>query len=191
MATEYSHNFKVFAEEFEKESDRAAVILVSAKLDELLHLALTKKLLPCPTAQDDLLRTDGPISSFSSRITLAHRLGLIDDAFAKTLHLIRRIRNDFAHESAGAQLSSGSHADRIRNLFLPFKKYCAARAKEIPSFQEMEKKGLRGQFEFSCYYCILALNEIVDSTVTIKKPESDFLDLANTDYPWTSSLNPE
>ena len=183
MAAEHNHSFSEFAEEFEKESDRAAVILVSAKLDELLYLALTRKLLPCPTAQDDLLRTDGPLGSFASRITLAHRLGLIDDTFARTLHLIRRIRNDFAHESAGAKLSSGSHADRVRSLFLPFKKYCEARAKEIASFQQVEKKGVRGQFEFACYYCINELDGIVDSTVTEEKPKTEFLDLANTDWP--------
>src|SRR3569832_1244104 len=100
MATEDS--YIAFEKEFGAESDRAAVILASAKLDELLHLAITRKLLACPTAQDDLLRTDGPIGSFAARITLAHRLGLIDDTFAKTLHLIKRIRNDFAHESVGA-----------------------------------------------------------------------------------------
>ncbi len=181
MVTEPNRSFDAFAEEFERESDRAAVILVSAKLDELLYLALTKKLLPCPAAQDDLLRTDGPIGSFSSRITLAHRLGLIDDAFARTLHLIRRIRNDFAHESAGAQLSSGSHADRVRSLFLPFKKYCEARAKQVSSFSNMEKKGLRGQFEFACYYCIVELDELVDSVVTLEKPNSNFLSLATID----------
>ncbi len=182
MAIEHSDSFNAFADEFERESDRAAVILVCAKLDELLHLALTRKLLPCPTAQDDFLRTDGPIGTFASRITLAHRLGLIDDNFAHTLHLIRKIRNEFAHASAGAQLGSGSHADRIRSLFLPFKKYYEARAKVIPSFREAGKKGLRGQFEFACYYCIMELNEIVDTTVAVEKPKSDFLDLANTDY---------
>lgn len=170
-----------FEKEFQGESDRAAVILASAKLDQLLHLALTKKLLACPNAQDDLLRTDGPIGSFSSRIILAHRLGLIDDDFAKTLHLLRKIRNDFAHESVGAKLISGSHADRVRALFLPFKKFVEVEAKKRPIFQELLDRGVRGQFEFACYYCISELELVIEHTVVLRKPKHEFLVLAKTE----------
>jgi hypothetical protein len=59
------------------ESDRAAVILVAARLDEMLRVAITHRLIPCPTSQDDLMRSDGPLGMFSSRIDAAYRLGLI------------------------------------------------------------------------------------------------------------------
>ena len=52
---------------------------------------------------------------------MAYRLGLISPGFARALHLVRRIRNDFAHEPYGSSLASGSHADRVRELVLPLR----------------------------------------------------------------------
>jgi len=97
------------------------VILGAAKLDTLLYQLLGKVLIPSATGKDDLLDGDSPLSTFSSRIHVAYRLGLIDAAFAKALHLIRRIRNAFAHELSGCTLDSGPHRDRVKELFLPFK----------------------------------------------------------------------
>lgn len=115
--------FRQFIEEFKNESDRAAVILGAAKLDLLLNQLLQAALLPCTGKNDELLDGDGPLSTFSSRITLCHRLGLIDDDFCRALHLIRRIRNSFAHELSGVSLESGAHRDRIRELVAPLEKH--------------------------------------------------------------------
>src|SRR5690606_38517493 len=38
----------------------------------------------------------------------------------RALHLIRRIRNSFAHEVSSVSLNSGAHKDRIRELVAPF-----------------------------------------------------------------------
>ena len=114
-----------FIEEFAKESDRAAVILGAAKLDILLYQMLKKFLRPCTSSTDELLDGEAGLGTFSSRINACHRLGLIDDHLTRALHLIRKIRNNFAHEIAGANLSSGAHRDRIRELVAPFKPYVA------------------------------------------------------------------
>lgn len=108
-----------FIAEFKGESERAAVILGAAKLDALLYQLLAKVLLPSVGNQDELLDGDSPLSSFSARINLSFRLGLIDAKFARALHLIRKIRNSFAHEVSGASLTTGAHRDRIRELCLP------------------------------------------------------------------------
>ena len=113
--------FYRFAEEFAAESDRAAVILGAAKLDLLLLQTLKAYLLPCSTGRDELLDGDSPLSTFSARINACYRIGLITAEFAKCLHLVRRIRNSFAHESSGVSLDSGAHADRVRELILPFR----------------------------------------------------------------------
>lgn len=47
---------------------------------------------------------------------MLHRLGVIDASFSRVLHLIRKIRNDFAHEVSGSRLDSSSHANRVREL---------------------------------------------------------------------------
>ena len=111
--------FKRFALEFKSESDRAAVILGAAKLDISLYQVIERFLLPCSGGRDELLEGDSPLATFSARINLCHRLGLISDECARALHLVRRIRNSFAHELSGISLASGAHRDRIKELVGP------------------------------------------------------------------------
>jgi DNA-binding MltR family transcriptional regulator len=114
-------NFEAFVNEFRNESDRAAVILGASKLDQLLGMLLERFLLPCANSTDNLFANNGPLGSFSSRIDMCFRLGLIDSEFSKSIHLTRRIRNSFAHEVYGAKLDEGAHKDRVRSLAAPFK----------------------------------------------------------------------
>ncbi|TAL10137.1 MAG: hypothetical protein EPO02_08420, partial [Nitrospirae bacterium] len=102
-------------------TDRAAVILGTAKLDNLLYQVLRRFLLPDVSSADELFDGDAPLATFSSRIKLAYRLGLIDKEFARALNLVRKIRNAFAHELSGITLSSGAHRDQVRELVAPFK----------------------------------------------------------------------
>jgi hypothetical protein len=108
--------FSTFIKEFKDESDRAAVILGAAKLDILLYQLLKTSLRPSTSRSDELLDSDGPLATFNARIVFCHRLGLINDEFCRVLHLIRKIRNSFAHELGGISLDSGAHGDRIREL---------------------------------------------------------------------------
>jgi hypothetical protein len=112
-----------FVRDFCNESDRAAVILGAAKIDAILGELLRRILLPNPTNHDDLFDGDGPIGTFSAKIHLAYRLGIIDAAFARALHIVRRIRNDFAHDLASSSLDSGPHLDRVKQLVAPFQPY--------------------------------------------------------------------
>jgi DNA-binding MltR family transcriptional regulator len=112
----YISEFKEFINEFKNESDRAAVILGAAKLDYLLYQVLFKFLLPNPNNNDELLSGDSPLSTFSAKINMSYRLGLIDSEFSRALHLIRKIRNAFAHEMSNCKLDSGPHRDRVREL---------------------------------------------------------------------------
>ena len=111
--------FEEFVAEFRDESDRAAVILGVAKLDAVMYIVLQRVLQPTAGRDDELLDNEGPLSTFSARIAMLHRLGVITPAFARSLHLIRRIRNAFAHEVSGCRLDTGAHRDRVRELFLP------------------------------------------------------------------------
>lgn len=118
-------SFLAFTSECGRESDRAAVILGAAKLDVLLYHAIQSVLIATPTADDPLFDGDAPLSTFSAKIVLAYRIGLIDAEFARALHIVRRIRNAFAHEMANSSLSSGPHADHVRELVSPFKKFAS------------------------------------------------------------------
>jgi len=121
-----------FVKEFVKESDRAAVILGAAKIGTQLFQILQKVLVPNPTTTDDLLDNERPLSSFSSRINMVYRLGLVEAELARALHLIRRIRNSCAHELTGVSFSSGPHRDRIRELVAPLK--------EMNFFPDLKKR---------------------------------------------------
>lgn len=113
--------FKAFFEEFKSESDRAAVILGAAKLDLLLYQIIQQFLAPATGGKDELLDGDAPLGTFSAKIMLTNRLGLIDNEFTRALQFVRRIRNSFAHEVTGCTLDSGSHRDRVKEMVAQLK----------------------------------------------------------------------
>jgi DNA-binding MltR family transcriptional regulator len=80
------------------ESTRAKVVLAACYLDELLGQLLRFVLKPVENGRDSLFEgAQAPLGTFSSKIDLAFRLGLIDEKVSKSLHFVRRIRNEFAH----------------------------------------------------------------------------------------------
>src|SRR5688572_7702181 len=96
--THSEHWTDFFRDTVKGESDRAAVIISAAMLEDALETMLRSRLVPVAAQSDSLF--DGayaPISTFSAKIDVAFRFGLISGLFAKSLHLVRRVRNDFAH----------------------------------------------------------------------------------------------
>jgi hypothetical protein len=83
--------------EFAPESDRGAALVAGAMLDEALKSLLSKRLVPPERKDRDTLARDAPLSTFSARINAASQMGLISRYLARDLHLIRSIRNEFAH----------------------------------------------------------------------------------------------
>jgi DNA-binding MltR family transcriptional regulator len=70
-----------------------------------------------PRGKDDnQFHPDRPLGTFSAKINLAYRLGLLDDKIEHALQLIRKIRNDFAHATTEVGLSQPSHADRVHEI---------------------------------------------------------------------------
>jgi len=121
--THIVEEFANFVAEFKDESDRAIVVLTAARLDLLLMSVLQKHLRPSPAKTDDFFENQGPGATLSGKIMLANRLGLIDDDFARALNLVRRIRNDFAHETSACSLEQGGHLHRVRALAAPYQKH--------------------------------------------------------------------
>lgn len=165
VSAHYLEEFRAFASEFLNETDRAAVILGAAKLDILLYQVLQKYLVPNTSGSDDLLDGDSPLGTFSARITVVYRLGLISKEFARSLHLVRRIRNSFAHELSGISLNSGSHRDRVKELVGPFR--------VLKGFQDFvdsyfrEKPGPSGEFRAVVATLSLRLDGLFDSLIPV------------------------
>lgn len=99
-----SDQFDAFAEDLLKESvPRPIIIIGASKVDDLLFQILNKHFLPKKAKlkdQDELLEGDRPLATFSSRIKLIYRLGLIDDTLRVALEKLRRLRNPSAHSVA-------------------------------------------------------------------------------------------
>ena len=96
-----SQLFDDFAEDLLSErSVRPLIIIGVAKIEQLLLGMLNTFLLPKRVKakeQDELLEGDTPLGTFSARIKICHRLGLIDETLCATLELLRKIRNLCAH----------------------------------------------------------------------------------------------
>ena len=79
---------------------RALVILASAQIDTQLRNVLEAFLWEKAGKSkdpDELFDGDSPLSSFSSRIKISRRLGLIDAALTNALDKLRDVRNQAAH----------------------------------------------------------------------------------------------
>lgn len=115
MSTVDYHN--LLHGEFARETDRAAVIVAASMLDELLRSLLVAKLVPVSSSNDELFDgANAPLGTFSARIEMAYRTGMISVKLARDLHLVRRIRNDFAHNIHGASFEDTRVKQRIAEL---------------------------------------------------------------------------
>jgi len=104
--------------EFQNESDRAAAVLVAAYLDYLLGELIAAKMTVEPEEVEKMLyqKGNGPLGTFSARINTAYCLGLLSKDELRDLNLIRKIRNDFAHQLIGMSFDTEIIANRCREL---------------------------------------------------------------------------
>jgi hypothetical protein len=99
-----------------RESERAAVVLGAARLDSALERLICRSMKPHPGGSDNLFGSDRTLSTFSAKIAIAHRLGLINGDVEHVLQLIRRIRNSFAHSIESERLSDSAHKNRLSEV---------------------------------------------------------------------------
>jgi DNA-binding MltR family transcriptional regulator len=103
--------------ELDKESDRGAVLVASAMIDDGLGDLILTHLVPNPTSSDSLFDgPNAPFQAFSAKIDAGYRLGIISDRFCRDLHLIRKIRNDVAHRAGQCDFNDSSIVDRVKAL---------------------------------------------------------------------------
>ncbi|MEX1231421.1 MAG: hypothetical protein WEB58_14335 [Planctomycetaceae bacterium] len=96
--------------------ERLMILLATARLDDLLKRLLQSTMLHQGGGQDSLFDPDRPLGTFSSRILLAYRLGLIDRDFESFLQALRKLRNNAAHATDHLDLSTSPHLDHIITL---------------------------------------------------------------------------
>ncbi|MCP3444201.1 hypothetical protein [Bradyrhizobium sp. CCGUVB14] len=84
-------------DEIRKQRDRGAAIIATSILEEHLLDAIQARLNRHDATEKKVFNGYGPLATFSARIDLGLLLGLYPEEGHTKLHLIRRIRNNFAH----------------------------------------------------------------------------------------------
>lgn len=99
------------------ESDRSAAIVAAAMLDDALKCLLTRRLVPAVSRERSIVEgANAPLATFSARIDACHQLGLVSRQLARDLHLIRKIRNHFAHNALVAGFDARPVRDWVNAL---------------------------------------------------------------------------
>ena len=116
MSTDKTVRIPIWGQADPADVDVRGRVLVAGAAAEALMLPLIQSyLLDCKATENLLDGPFAPLGTFSAQIAMARSLGLItEDEFAD-LNLIRRVRNDFAHQ-VEIDSSSRSFKDRCTNL---------------------------------------------------------------------------
>lgn len=109
-----------FRQELTPESDRGCALMAAAFLDDALRGLLEKSFVDDARSSKRILEGGGtaPLATLSAKIDMAYLMGLIDRRVRQDIHLIRKIRNDFAHSGQPMQFSEPSIRSRCSALSL-------------------------------------------------------------------------
>jgi hypothetical protein len=106
-----------FRASLRRETDRGCALMtaeyLSNQLGELLRARFIDDAKAAAAVLDD---PNGSLGTFSSRIEFAYLLGLIGPAARRELHLIREVRNDFAHDYKPLTFDTDPIANRCHEL---------------------------------------------------------------------------
>jgi DNA-binding MltR family transcriptional regulator len=109
--------FSQYYDKLHDESPRGSVIVAASILDRILEDLIVARLRPMTDNSDPLLSgAYAPLGSFAAKIDTANRLGLIRPEHRKALHILRNLRNEFAHDYETEDFDASSCLDRVRNL---------------------------------------------------------------------------
>ena len=83
--------------EWRDETERGLALTAAAFLDDTLKELIEAVLIPNKGAKELFSGPNAPLGSFSTRISAAFAMGLISEDEYQQTHLVRKIRNVFAH----------------------------------------------------------------------------------------------
>jgi DNA-binding MltR family transcriptional regulator len=116
---EHQQTSKKNSDELIDESDRGCVLVGAAileqRLEDIFRQQFAINQIPSKI-QSDLFNSNGPLSTFSSKIKLAYSFGLIDKSVFQDLETIRKVRNEFAHTSEQVDFTNHSMSKNIEAL---------------------------------------------------------------------------
>ncbi len=101
---------------FDREKDRGAALIAAAWVDDSLDRYVRAFLRPEKKLVAAMLRFDGPLGSFASKMRLAYLVGAIEPTAYGDLEIIREIRNLFAHRRQPMRFTDRGISDRCKRL---------------------------------------------------------------------------
>ena len=101
IADDTRRNERALLAELENQSDRGAAIVGVAWVEVELEGAITSFLRDSKRSRLRLFGRNGPVSTLSAKIDLACLLGICSEVITSDLHILRDIRNEFAHTLVG------------------------------------------------------------------------------------------
>ena len=124
--------------EFYGDSDRAVMILSATRAEEALGWAL-ESLMREHSDVDAMLDPDGPIGTFSAKISLSFSLGLFETKTKHDLNLIRILRNGCAHADLPLRFKMPEVKTMCEHLLLPDTQF----AKVPPDLKDVDAEAAR------------------------------------------------
>ncbi|KTD88157.1 hypothetical protein [Paenibacillus etheri] len=137
--------FTDFIGYFQKETDRGAALIGAAMVESKLEYLLKETLVDNFSKAELFNGPNSPLGTFSSKIKLCHALGFITDKEAREANMIRKVRNEFAHNLEELSFSSQ-----------PVSNYCLQLQANTPGDIKKEKN-----------YRFLFVNSVIFLTMAI------------------------
>jgi DNA-binding MltR family transcriptional regulator len=131
----------------QQESDRGVTIFAATLLEDDLESLLRVCCLNDPVSVkkvvDPLFNVYAPFSTLSAKIQVTYALGLIPKNLYRTLTLIRKMRNDFAHDRKVASFQSPKYKSQLHAIFESSQpEYSAAEAAKRMTVDSDDEKAL-------------------------------------------------
>ena len=114
--TDHKSSSMAYMTAMRAESDRGAVLVAAAYIDEELADLIRAFLVNDRKITERLLEYPGPCSTLASRCDLAYCLGIFGKDVYADIRTIIKIRNNFAHTKEGAAFERQDISDLCRNL---------------------------------------------------------------------------
>ncbi|OHV08703.1 hypothetical protein [Kushneria phosphatilytica] len=110
--------------------DRGLVLTIAAFAEDTLELLLLAYLREPKQAKELVNGFNAPLGTFSARVKAAYVLGLVQKDGYKTLEILRKVRNRFAHNWDGVSLDR-QDIESLINQFSPSRlEECGAKESE-------------------------------------------------------------
>lgn len=133
-----------------EEDERGLVLSMAAFSEECLSRLLHGYLRPGKPANDLIEGFNAPLGTFSARIKAAYAMGLLSSEQMADLELLKKIRNEFAHNWEGCNFE----AEKIKSWVLEMN----------PSrFHPDEPKTLQSKFHFSITCVLVEIQHLLST----------------------------